>query len=102
MAEKFLKYNLKYSNIMKIIIEIKNKVTKLILEEKEAVLDEFTFPEDHNISERLLPLVDELLKRHSLTPKDIENFSVETDLGDSYTSRRIAETVANVFNWEKK
>lgn len=97
----FLKHNLKYLNTMRIIIEIKNKATKLILKEKEAVLDEFTFPEDHNISERLLPLVDELLKRHGLSPKDIENFSVTTDLGDSYTSRRIAETVANVFNWKK-
>ncbi len=87
---------------MQIIIEIKNKVTKLILKEGGAILDEFTFPEDHNISERLLPLIDELLKRHDLTPKDIKNFSVETDLGDSYTSRRIAEIVANVFNWENK
>ncbi len=30
-----------------------------------------------------------------------KKIEVETDLGDSYTSRRIAEAMKNVFDWVK-
>jgi len=83
---------------MLIIIEIKNKITKLILKDGAKALDSVIFSPEENISEKLLPLFDELLTKNGLTKETIKKVQVETDLGDTYTSRRIAEAFANGFN----
>ncbi len=87
---------------MQIIIEIKNKITKLILKDGQKVLDEVVFTPEENISEKLLPHFDALLKKNKLTTGDIEKVEVDTDLGDTFTSRRIAEAMKNAFDWTKK
>ncbi len=86
---------------MIVIIEIKNKITKLILKNNSEKIDELVFEADENISEKLLPNFDELLKKNKLTTQNIDNIEVETDLGDSFTSRRIAEAMRNAFLWTK-
>lgn len=83
---------------MQIIIEIKNKVVKLLLKDDKKIIDEIIFSAEENISEKLLPLFDELLMKNGLTKETIEKVQAETDLGDTYTSRRIAEAFANGFN----
>ena len=87
---------------MQIIIEIKNKITKLILKNGSQKLDEVVFLAEENISEKLLPNFDALLKKNKLILDDIEIVEVETDLGDTFTSRRIAEAMRNAFDWAKK
>jgi tRNA A37 threonylcarbamoyladenosine modification protein TsaB len=87
---------------MRVIIEIKNKITKLILKNGAKKLDEVVFELDENISEKLLPNFDALIKKNKLTLDDIEKIEVETDLGDTFTSRRIAEAMKNAFDWTKK
>lgn len=87
---------------MQIIIEIKNKITKLVLKDGEKRLDEVVFSDEENISEKLLPNFDLLLKKNKLTLEDILNVEVETDLGDTFTSRRIAEAMKNAFMFTKK
>lgn len=86
---------------MIVIIEIKNKITKLILKNNSEKIDELVFEADENISEKLLPNFNELLKKNKLTTQNIDNIEVETDLGDSFTSRRIAEAMRNAFLWTK-
>jgi tRNA A37 threonylcarbamoyladenosine modification protein TsaB len=86
---------------MQIIIEIKNKITKLILKDGEKALDEVVFDVQENISEKLLPHFDGLLTKNKLTLDDIEKVEVDTDLGDTFTSRRIAEAMRNAFLWTK-
>ncbi|MFA5961567.1 MAG: hypothetical protein WC848_02720 [Parcubacteria group bacterium] len=87
---------------MQIIIEIKNKITKLILKDGQKTVDEVVFGAEENISEKLLPNFDVLLKKNEFTLEDIANVEVETDLGDTFTSRRIAEAMKNAFLWTKK
>lgn len=86
---------------MLIIIEIKNKLTKLILKKGKKRLDEIIFSETENLSQKLLPNFDLLLQRNKLTVNDINNVKVETDLGEAFISRRIAEAFANCFNYKK-
>ena len=87
---------------MQVIIEIKNKMTKLILRDGQKTVDEVVFGVEENISEKLLPNFDALIKRNKLTLDDIRSVEVETDLGDTFTSRRIAEAMKNAFDWTKK
>ena len=88
--------------LMQIIIEIKNKITKLILRNGEKQLDEVVFLDEENISEALLPLFDTLLVRNNLAKENIESVEIETDLGENFTSRRIAEAFKNTFDWTIK
>ena len=84
---------------MFIIIEIKNKIVKLLLKNGKMSIDEIVFSAEENISQKLLPNFDMLLKRNKLVVKDIKSVEVETDLGDTFTSRRIAEAMKNAFDW---
>lgn len=84
---------------MKLIIEIKNKTVKIILLKNNKVIDNLIFAEDYNLSEKLLPAIDKLLKKNKLAPKDIEKVTVETDTPESFTTSRIAKAVGKAFNF---
>ena len=87
---------------MQIIIEIKNKIVTLLLKDGKKIIDEIVFSAEENISQKLLPNFDTLLKKNKLAVKDIKSVKVETDLGDTFTSRRIAQAFANSFDYFKK
>lgn len=54
---------------------------------------------NRELLEKLLPAIDELLAKHSLAPPDIADIRVKSSLPDGYSSRRIAETIANTWKW---
>lgn len=84
---------------MTIEIEISNNLVKIFLKDKNNVLDKIEFPEEHNISEKLLPELDRILKRNRLEPKDIKKAELKTDIGESFTTYRIAKAIVESFNW---
>ena len=80
-----------------LFVEIKAGWIKIILKDKKNILDELSFLEERNLSEKLLPTIDKLLKKNKLQPQDIKDFQVVSDLGENYTTYRLAETVAQSF-----
>jgi tRNA A37 threonylcarbamoyladenosine modification protein TsaB len=86
---------------MKVIINIENNFVRIALQEKEAILDEISFPLDHNLSAMLLPTIDKILKKNGFEPNSIEKIEYSGDVGESYTTYRIAKAVENAFNWAK-
>jgi len=84
---------------MKILLEIKAGLIKIILQDKKNILSEMSFLEERNLSEKLLPVIDKLLKKNKLQPQDIEDFQVRSDLGENYTTFRIAKTIAEAFKF---
>lgn len=86
---------------MKLKIKIKNKAVIISILRKNKVVDKLTFPEDYNLSEILLPNIDELLKKNRLKPEDVEKAVLMTGLTESFTAFRIARSVVNAFNWSK-
>ena len=87
---------------MKILLEIKAGWIKIILKNKKNILDEVSFLEERNLSEKLLPTIDKLLKKNKLQPRDIADFQVISDLGENYTTFRLAKTVAEAFKFAVK
>lgn len=85
-----------------ILIEIKNKQARIILKDGENSVGEFVFTNEYRISSDLLPEIEKLIRKNGLEREDIGKMEVETDLGESFTSRRIAEATANAFNWAKE
>jgi tRNA A37 threonylcarbamoyladenosine modification protein TsaB len=87
---------------MKIFLEIKAGWIRIILKEKENILEEVFFLEERNLAEKLLPTIDKLLKKNKLQPEDIADFQVLSDLGENYTTYRLAKTVAETFKFALK
>ncbi|HHE45980.1 MAG TPA: hypothetical protein ENL05_01375 [Candidatus Moranbacteria bacterium] len=87
---------------MRIIITIKNKQIHLSLKEKGKEIDALEILEERQLSENLLPKIDELLKRNKLISQDIKKIQIESDQNDNFTTTRIAKTVANTWNWAIK
>ena len=86
---------------MKLIININNNKVRAILAEKGENIDEEGFELYNNLSEKLLPTIDMLLKRQKLEPKDLEKAELEAYVPDSYTTFRIAKAVVDAINWGK-
>ena len=88
--------------MMEIKIKIEKNLVSIFLKNKNAILDQTVFPEERNLSEKLLPSIDKLLKKNKMEPKDIESAALEADIDDSYTTFRIAKSVVDSFNWSLK
>lgn len=84
---------------MIIEIKIEERQVELILKDKKNVLDSYKFEEEYQLSEKLLPNIDKLLKKNKLKTSDINKMTVESDIGDNFTTYRIAKAVADAFNY---
>jgi len=82
---------------MQILITIKEKKVKITLIDGEKEQDGLEIVEEYALSQKLLPKIDELLKRNGLAPKDIKEVRVESDQGENFTTTRIAKTVAQIW-----
>ena len=87
---------------MNLLIQIKDKNISIMLKKNGKIVDEFSFPDEHNLTEKLLPEIDKLLKKNKLDIKDIEKTSLKSDMDDYFTTQRIAKTVVNSLNWANK
>jgi hypothetical protein len=83
----------------KIIIKIKDRTVELLLLDNKKLVDSFKFEEEYQLSEKLLPSIDKMLKKNKLKADDISKMEVESDLGDNFTTFRIAKAVADSWNY---
>ena len=74
----------------------------LLLKQEGQIIDSFDFPEERQLSEKLLPSIEKLLKKNKLATKNIEKIEVQSDLGDNFTTYRIARSVAEAWNFAQQ
>jgi len=86
---------------MRLIIDIHNKIVKIILSESGKKIDFIEFPEENNLSQKLLPEIAKLLEKNKIEPKNLEKTELQTDLADNFTTYRIAKAVEDSLNWGK-
>lgn len=86
---------------MNIVLEIKENEINLLLKDKKKVVDEISWKERLDLSEKLLVVIDELLVKNNLKTKDIDKMIVKSDISDNLTTVRIAKIVAETFNFSK-
>lgn len=84
---------------MEILITIKEKKVKIKLLDGKKEVDSLEIVEDHSLSKQLLPEIDTLLKRNGLEVREVENVRVSSDQDESFTTTRIARTVAETWNF---
>jgi len=84
---------------MNIKIRIEKNVVSIFLKSKDKILDKTIFPDEHNMSEKLLTSIDKLLRKNKLRPEDVKKMELKADISDSCTTYRIAKSVTESFNW---
>jgi hypothetical protein len=87
---------------MELIVKTEKKIIKVILKEKQKVIDEVCFVDEHNLTENLLKSIDILLKKNKFIIADVKKVKVETDSNGSLTSERIIRTIIDSINWANK
>lgn len=83
-------------NILK--IKIRDNNISLILENGRRVLDEFKWEDENNLSRDLLAKIDQMLSKNEIEAEDVK-LEVDSDMSERFTTRRIAEAVANAWNF---
>ena len=78
-------------------LELQKESSKLILLEDDKEVAERTWPEARDMGTKLFEVISALLDEQGLKPSAVEDFVVESELPDVYTSTRIAETVKKVY-----
>lgn len=87
---------------MDIGIRIENKIVSISISDNDKVLDAMAIKEERRLSEDLLPAIDDLLKKNGLETEKIEKMTLVSDMGENFTTYRIAKSVVDAFNWAKK
>lgn len=83
-------------------IALTKKDIHISLKNKNILIDRTILKEINNLSNALLRELDNIVRRNKLSKNQIENISVKSELPDSYTSARIAKSIAKSFVFAQK
>ncbi|MCD6149946.1 hypothetical protein J7J13_04165 [bacterium] len=78
---------------------LKKEKNILYLIDGEKIVDQFFWKEESNISQKLLLEIDKIIKKNKLKLDGVKKLEVKSDIPASYTTVRIAKTVAKTFNY---
>jgi len=87
---------------MQLEILVKNQHIVLSLKKGKKIINQAEFAEKNSLSKDLLIQIDKFLQKNNLTAKELKKVFVKTEINKSFTSYRIAETVAKTFNTFKQ
>ncbi len=82
-------------------IKLKERIIEISLKEKRKVLDMLTFAEQGDLTEKLLLMVDKIIRKNKLQLVDIQKLTTKSDLKENFTSYRILKTIEKTFNFFK-
>ena len=85
--------------MINVVVILKENKISVLLRNKGNTIDKVEWAGDFSVSEKLLKEIDKVLAKNSLKPKDISNFSVESDMSDDLTAVKIVKTVAGAFKF---
>jgi tRNA A37 threonylcarbamoyladenosine modification protein TsaB len=78
---------------MQIRIKIEKQSAIVLLFSGRKIIDQETVADFNKLSEKLLPAIDDLLRRNMVTLDNIKKIDSEIDLPESYTAARIVKAV---------
>ena len=87
---------------MTLTLLIVAKEITLILAENGKIVGKKNWTDQNDLSEKFFPQVDTLLKENNYTMTDIENFLLENNIPEGYTTARIAKTIMDSLQYANK
>lgn len=79
-------------------IKIKDNNIFLVLKKSGEVLDNLKWKDGSSLSRDLLSKIDGMLAKNRINSEDVK-LEVASDMPENFTPRRIAEAVANTWNF---
>lgn len=80
-------------------LKIEKEKSHLSLMQDGDVMMSKEWPEGRDMGRRLFAAIAELLEENNLSPEQVTDFIVDSEMPDNYTSMRIAETVKKVYTF---
>jgi len=71
---------------------------KLTLKDDRKIVDELSWNDEYTLSEKLLPNIDELLRKNKISKSKIEKVTTKISKTSGVTSARIVRTIAAAWN----
>ena len=71
----------------------------LSLKEKGKIIDQLCWQDKQNLSEKLLPKINVLLKRNNITAKGLDDVNLRIDMEESYSAYRIAAATRETLRY---
>ncbi|HBI34314.1 MAG TPA: hypothetical protein DEA43_01820 [Candidatus Moranbacteria bacterium] len=71
---------------------------KLTLKDGRKIVDELSWNDEYTLSEKLLPNIDELLRKNKISKSKIEKVTTKISKTSGVTSARIVRTIAAAWN----
>ena len=80
-------------------LHLEKETSKLTLLDGNEEVTSREWPESRDMGRRLFEAIDGLLAEAWLKPEDVRGFEIESELHETATSNRIAETVQRVYTF---
>lgn len=84
---------------MQLKLFIKAKEVTLSLLNEEKILSEKKWQDENNLLEKFFPAIEEILKKNDLDISNLQDFVLETDVPEGYTTERIARTIIQTLKF---
>lgn len=80
-------------------LTVNNDSSTLKLLKGGELLMEKSWPEERDMGKQLLSALKSILDESGVSPEEIQEFVLDGETQENFTSRRIAETVKNVYTF---
>jgi tRNA A37 threonylcarbamoyladenosine modification protein TsaB len=80
-------------------LTVNQTTSSLVMKRDGTVLKEKSWTEERDMGKQLLTALKEIFEETGVRPEEVETFLVEGEAPENFTSRRIAETVRNVYTF---
>jgi tRNA A37 threonylcarbamoyladenosine modification protein TsaB len=87
---------------MNLVIALNEGLISILLKDNLELIDKIILVEKNNLSNTLLKELDNIIKRNRVPKNQLKIIYVESDLPDSYTSARIAKSIAKSYLFSAK
>ena len=87
---------------MNLEIALDKEKISILLKKNRKLVDKIILKEKYDLSDVLLKELNNIIKRNKVSKNWIKSVSVKSNLPDSYTSARIAKSIAKSFVFAKK
>jgi len=84
---------------MQLQLELKEKEVRLVLSDGEKSSDEEKWIDQNNLLEKFFLICDEMLSRNNVDIESVDNFVLETNIPEGYTTARIAQTIIKTLRF---
>jgi tRNA A37 threonylcarbamoyladenosine modification protein TsaB len=84
------------------LLKIEKDISRLVLLKDTIEVAAREWPEERGSGKAILTAIDDILTEMNMTPQMVDNFIIDSSLPETYTSYRVAKTIAVTYGFATK